>query len=114
MFADTVNDVAIVHCLQDGRPPRYDLPAQAQLYVACTASSVLLTAGRYQDASSLLDDAGMSVLASLHEAGADRALWHSMRGLVRYRVEDNQVWHHGEEHVRVTGYAHCMCCWMGG
>ncbi len=63
------------------------LPPDAQLYLAATSSSVLLSAGRDEEALFALERAQWA-LEALPEGAADAAVWHSCAGVALHALGD--------------------------
>lgn len=72
------------------------LPAVGVLYLAVSAAGCLLSAGRDDESLGVLQGCA-EVLAAVHEAGADAAVWHAAAGVAKYHCNDWRVrwsaWH---------------------
>lgn len=67
-----------------------ELPAVGVLYLAVSAAGCLLSAGRDDEALGVLQGCA-EVLAAVHEAGADAAVWHAAAGVAKYHCDDWRV-----------------------
>ena len=76
------------------------------LYLSAAVASCLLTGGRDEAASAVLDSC-RGVLGELHEAGADVALWHAAAGVALYHCDDLQV----TSAAACVSLQCCLCVW---
>jgi hypothetical protein len=67
-----------------------ELPPAAALYLAVSAASTLLAAGRDEGALAVLQGC-VDVLPQLHEAGADAATWHAAVAVATFHCNDMQA-----------------------
>lgn len=75
------------------------LPPAVELYLSVSAAGCLQADAKDAEALAILQDC-VDILAQLHEAGADAAVWHAAVGVAKLHSQDMQVPIYGGQPVR--------------